>query len=195
MTETKQVDELRTECWNEALKAYGTAYIFQRRMTRLKAHIQSLNYFGLVVPLVIGGIALAFGLGFQYFNIVLWVGGALGIVQLALFAWAIVHKWNDNLVYSLEAMTDNFRQSDDYQELAKDPPKDLKQAIDLHKAKYQHRNDLDERQGLTQRERRLGMRAGLWRFERPCYKCGKIPETMEPSDCNVCGNFFWRNYE
>ena len=187
-----EINGLRGECWERALISYGTGAIFQDRSEKLRKYLEWLTYAGLILPLFVGAVVLAFGPNPEYLNVILWIAGVLGVIQVTIFLWSIVNKWNEKFGDSLEAMTENFQQAYDYERLAKNPPSELmefKHGVDLLEAKYQKRNDLDEKQGVTEMEKRKGMRAGLYRFQRECFECKEVPSTMEPSNCKVCGNF------
>src|SRR6266568_31769 len=57
----KRSNLLRIQCWNEALNAYGTSYIFQRRARSWTSRVQWITYIGFVVPMIVGLLVLAYG--------------------------------------------------------------------------------------------------------------------------------------
>lgn len=40
---------------------------------------------------------------------------------------------------------------------------------------------------INEKEKRYGHRAALIQFRRTCSGCNKIPESMKPTDCPICG--------
>ncbi len=192
MNDVERINNLRLRCWKDAYFAYGTGWIFQEKAKRLSNYLSILNYVGLFVPLIVGAVVTAFGTDSPYLGVILLLVGLLGIIQTAGFGWSLIRKWSDKLSYAIEAMNDNYRQAEDYETLARDPPSDLeifKSKFELLTVKYQHRDDLDNRQNITQEERRMGYRASLWKYGKECPECKKVPRGMDASNCEVCGKF------
>jgi mobilome CxxCx(11)CxxC protein len=102
--------------------------IFLKRSRKYKRLLQLLGFIGIVVPLLIGGGVLGFGLQATYLPTFVTVAAALGVLQLGFSAWSIGFSWSDNLAYSLESAAENFALSDAFKELgsqAANPPGDL----------------------------------------------------------------------
>ena len=51
------------------------------------------------------------------------------------------------------------------------------------------RRHIDNQQNVTEKEKRFGMRAALRQYQKQCSACKKVPTTMKPTSCGVCGNF------
>lgn len=192
MGQPDTVDAIRTDCWDEALKTFGTAYIFEKRADKMKRKLRWPAFAGIAIPLIIGSIYLSFGKEFEYLGEFVAIAGILGVVQIVVSAWSLVAKWDDRLAYSLESASANYELSNRYTKLAKNPPPDLaefRRRFDVLEAKNHSRRDSDYKQGVSDKEKRMGMRAGLRQFERACKECGNVPTSMKPTDCAVCGNF------
>jgi mobilome CxxCx(11)CxxC protein len=108
---------------------------------------------------------------------------------LILSVWALAAKWDDAFAYSQEAMTDNYRLANTFEKLARVAPADIAMRFEIADAAYQARVDADNRQGLSDKDKRRGMRAALRQYQRPCVGCQKVPASMKPSECDICGNF------
>jgi mobilome CxxCx(11)CxxC protein len=186
---TDAVAAVRQHCWNRALEAFGTSYLFQRRIRRPQRGIRWVAYLSLAVPLVIGLVVMAFGTDDASLPVLLWVGGILLVVQGLLALWSLVARWNDTIESVLLSITENNRLANRYKEIAERGPSDAAVRAAVLDAEYQARTEADLRQGITEQEKRMGMRAGLRQFQRACAACGKVPTTMDPSQCGVCGNF------
>ena len=192
MNGKESADSLRRDCWDQAIYAFGTAWIFEQRAKRYRWRLRILDFLGIVVPVTVGGIVLSFGTMPTYLPYVFVPAGILSIVQLVMSVWSLVARWEDALVYAEESVSSNHRLSREYEGLGRNPPgalADLKLRHSLLEKENQLRNELDNKQGLTEREKRGGLRAGLRRFQRPCVACKQIPQSMKPSDCDVCGRF------
>ncbi len=148
-----------------------------------------LAFSGIILPLTVGAVASAFGSDASFLPVVIWLAGLLGIGQLGLSAWALTSKWDDALGYSQESMTDNSRIADEFRKLAQDVPPDFKIRHAIIEAEARSRNTSDQRQGITDEEKRIGMRAALRQFERSRAGCNTVPKSMKATSCGVCGNF------
>jgi mobilome CxxCx(11)CxxC protein len=182
---------LRSQCWDDALNAYGTSYVFQRRARSLKLRVQWITYIGFAVPMIVGLLVLAYG-HLKSLPVIIAVAGAIGIGQVAISLWAIVGGWVDGASYAATSASANGLLATAYQELGSNPPSDLRDfqhQYDLLKVEDRSRTEQDFQQGVKESEKHMGTRAALRRYQRPCAVCGKVPETMKASDCGVCGDF------
>ncbi len=192
MQRTNATDRVCSDCWIRAIYAYGTGQIFLRRSRTYAKLLQALSFFGIVVPLLIGGVVLGFGTDGSYLKPIIAVAALVGIVQLVFSAWSIVYSWADGLQYSLESASENFDLSLKFKELgeqAQSPPDDLEVRVAGLKGKDDARQMADAKKSVTPKELRYGHRAGLRQFSRACDECKEIPRSMEASDCHTCGRF------
>jgi mobilome CxxCx(11)CxxC protein len=181
-------DAVRSQCWDEAIKTYGTSYIFKQRARRFKLKLQLLSFIGLGVPLTVGLIVLSFGTGPEALPWVLSVAAILGGIQAVVSLWSLVSGWNEAHAYARVSVGANDALSNSFRTLAQNPPAsygDLKARFDLLQVENRNRTQLDLDQGVRDSEQRLGMRSGLRQFGRKCKGCGKVPTSMEPTDCDV----------
>lgn len=192
MQRTDTTDRICNGCWNRAIDAFGTGQIFLQRSLKYTRLLRALSFFGIIVPLLIGGIVLGFGTEGSYLKMLIVIAALAGVAQLALSAWSIVYSWTDSLQYSLESAAENFDLSLKFKELgenAQAPPDDLEVRVAALKAKDDARQMADAKKSVTPKELRYGHRAGLRQFARACDECKQIPRSMEPSKCPICGSF------
>jgi len=184
-------NRLRINCWNQAIETFGTAHIFQKKAEKQRRCLKLLDFYALILPLFVGGTVLAFGPNVWGLPAILYIAGALGILQIVLFLWAIVMGWQDKHAYAVESAADNRRLSEQFKQIAETPPERniLESGYALLSQQHQTRMTRDEDHGMTDNERREGMRAGLRQFRRACDGCGQTPTSMKPTNCDVCGNF------
>ena len=185
-------DAIRQECWNQALRCFGTAFIFEQRANQLRRNLRLLTFLGIVVPVSIGSIILSFGANISVLPLLLVIAGILSTIQLITSVWSLTAKWDDALAYATKSNSANKNLSLRYRDFGQSPPQDpgmLDLQFQLLQAEYQRQSIEDENQGVTEKEKRKGMRAGLREFQRPCVTCKKTPTSMTPSDCDTCGNF------
>ena len=190
--ESDPIAKIRCECWDYALHLFGTKCIFEQRSRILRLRLRLLVFLGIVVPATIGSLVVAFGTDFAGLQFVLTIGSILGIVQIVTSIWALTDKWDDGFAFANEAIVSNQQLSEAFKSLAKDPLSELeavKSKFDLLNVEKKSRDSQDERQGISEAEKRFGMRAALRQFQRDCASCGNTPQSMTPSKCNVCGNF------
>jgi mobilome CxxCx(11)CxxC protein len=151
-----------------------------------------LSFWGLVLPVLVGGVVIAFGTEGSYLKYLLAAVGIVGIVQLILSLWSIVASWADNLQYSLESAAENFDLSAKFKELgqqAQDPPDGIEVRYAELKARDDSRRIADAKRAPKAKELRYAHRAGLRQFQRSCEGCHTIPVSMEPTECDICGRF------
>lgn len=189
MASDPQTNAIRQECWRRAVEAFGTAHIFEDRARSNRCKLRLLEFSGLAVPLLVGVAVLAFGLEAEFLDEAVTAAAIAAGLQLVVTLWALVAGWDDEFGYAKESAADNHRLSKLFAKLARTDPDDLETQFEIRDAEYTAREQSDYQRGITEKEKRKGMRAGLRRFQRQCSACGEVPESLEPSDCSVCGNF------
>jgi mobilome CxxCx(11)CxxC protein len=192
MPRTNATDRICTECWERSIYCWATAQIFQRRARRARRSLYFLTYVGFVVPLSIGAMVLAFGEKSSYLPRLLFLAGALGVIQLIVSAVAVVYGWADGLEYSLDSSTDNLFLSEEFKRLggtAPDPPANLEGAAAALLARDEARRAQDTKKSVSEKEMRRGHRASLRQFGKECTGCKLIPISMKPTQCPICGDF------
>jgi mobilome CxxCx(11)CxxC protein len=161
--------------------------IFERRMRRLGRGRNWITYLGIVVPLLVGSVVLSFGK--EWLTYALIPAGIIGAVQLALSAWSLVAKWDDSYSYSVGAVQSLTRLFNSWDTLCKRMPADLEQRVNDLDPEDQRQELADLAQSISEREKRYGMRASLYHFGNTCQRCGVRPVSMNPLNCDTCGNF------
>ena len=179
--------DLRYHCRDKAFFAFGTSKIFERRLRRLDKLRNWITYLGIVVPVLVGAIAMSFDTKYLPYAIV--PAGILGCVQLALSAWSLVAKWDDKHSYALAALQAQTRLFNAWDLLAKRDPPDIQIKVDDLDAEDQRQEAADLAQNVSPEEQRLGMRSALFHFGNNCKTCGVKPVSLQPSNCDTCGNF------
>ena len=182
--------DARRQCNDAALMCYGTAYIFENRAKSIRRKIHFLSFLGIAVPASVGAIVGSFTLKPEIFSIILFFAAILGLIQLIFSIWSLVAEWNNRLSYYLESKSSNYRLADLYEKLANITTlsdQDFSTKLGVLDVESQLRADLDNRHDVTDKEKRIGMRAGLRKYQRGCVGCGKIPTDMKPNECGVCG--------
>ncbi len=182
--------EKRRRCNDNSIHCFGTAYIFEKRASSIRKKITFLTFLGIATPAMVGATIGTFNISPQNTKYVLVVAGILGVLQLIFSIWALVSGWNNRLSYYLESKSANYRVANEYAQLAN--------STSLSEAEYDTklkvletetniRSDLDNRHDICDKEKRMGMRAGLRQYQRPCTGCGKVPTSMKATKCGVCG--------
>lgn len=182
---------LRTQAWNAAANAFGTAKLFELRQRNLRQKLRILTFVAIAFPVAVGGTVIAYGTLTEVLPYVLAVGGALGILQLIVSVWAAVAQWDARLAYSSESASANHALASRFRGLAENPPQlaEFQRQIELLSTENQQREQADYKQDLSDRELRRAHRAGLRQFRRECASCHQVPASMTSTKCDVCGNF------
>jgi mobilome CxxCx(11)CxxC protein len=174
MKDKRKFNKLRENCWNKALYSFATAWIFEKRASRLRWRLKLLTFLGIAVPLALGGTVASFGLDFKYLGFIVIVAGVLSITQLVGSLWTLVAKWQDEYAYSLESTVVNYGLSTNYKELGENPPQNEELKIKTNLLDIENRviEESDYKHGISEKEKRMGHRAALRQFRRACVTCG-----------------------
>lgn len=189
------LDSLKIEAARRGQDATGTAYIFEVRADRLRKRLSRLNFFGLAVPLIVGLVAIGFGVKFKALGAIIVVAIVLSGAQVVVFAWSLVTQWVDKYERYLQASVANRSIAESYQALVRQGPVDIadyRQRLEVLDTKDQAQRNSDYREGITDAEKHMGMRATLIHYTKECSRCGLVPDNMKPpkkDKCVVCGDF------
>jgi mobilome CxxCx(11)CxxC protein len=191
---TKRSNLLRIQCWNEALNAYGTSYIFQRRARSWTRRVQWITYIGFVVPMIVGLLVLAYG-HLKSLPVIVAIAAAIGVGQVVISLWGIVGGWVSGAAYAATSAMANDLLAASFAELASNPPGDAREfrhRYELLNTEGNARTEQDFQQGVSEAEKRMGMRAALRKYQRKCAGCGQVPLDMQATGCSVCGKYRYR---
>ncbi len=194
MAERRDIEAKRQQCWDSALLAYGTAYIFQRRAVRRRRLKRALTFFGLFVPALIGIIATRF---YRNVPIPAWcvhLASVASAIQFVFSLWALVTKWDDTLSDAMQAAQKNSDLQVRWENLAHKSSAELEVEYDTIADTEARQRDADVKQLISDKEKRIGMKAGLFKYQRECAGCNRIPKSLKirfasfRRKCGVCGN-------
>lgn len=186
------IDRMKGDCFNGALHAFGTAFIYSERSIKIGRWLKINNFLGIALPGLFWTLATLYNLTPINLNYILIIGSPLTIASAVISYLSITQEWGNSYSYYLESVNDNNRISKEYNEIAKYTPTKIeefrfrKELIDL---KNDNRNSGDLKYPLTSRENRKGMKYSLRNFQRSCRGCKQIPIDMESTECGVCGKF------
>lgn len=180
------------EAGQRALFCFGTAKIVENRMKRLKLANRIIKFLGLFIPLIIGGIVLSFGSCSTLQPMFTPILGALALVQLVLSLWALVANWDQMIIDYSESKTKNLYLCDVLIDIYRNYTDDETKYDSIYKEfilrDTQQRDNDNKNFNFSDKEKRLGMRYGLWLYQWPCAECNKIPNLRKPDKkCSVCG--------
>lgn len=185
-------DEKRRICADSALKCFGTAYIFERRARPIRLALRWLAFLGIAGPAALGGVVAAFNLKQEYIALAVTIAGAIAALQVVISIWSLVASWDASLSYAIESKAANYRLADEFSKLGQTTslsPEQFDTELGLLETQSDFRADLDNRVDISDKEKRMGMRAGLRRYSRPCAGCGEVPKSLDSTSCPVCGQF------
>lgn len=192
MTDIEKHDKIILAASDKAFHSFGFSYIFDNRIKLYLRNINALKFFGIIVPLVIGAIALGYGQNPNVLLVAIIIGTPIIILQLVISALSIVYKWDEELSYSFEANNDYNNLYDEFNNLYKFPSQDiftLEKNFEILQTKLNNRETQNSKHNLTEKELRKGMRYSLREHKKECVGCKKIPIDMTSTDCGVCGKF------
>jgi mobilome CxxCx(11)CxxC protein len=146
---------------------------------------------GFLVPILIGGLVLSYG-HFKSLPTVIAVASAFAIFQTIVSLWSVIGGWVTGYAYATASAADNAVLAKRYIDLATRRVEDLlvlRHEYEKLAIRDEARQDQDYQQGVSETEKRRGLRAALRQYQRECVGCSKVPLSMESTDCDVCGKF------
>ncbi len=185
-------DELLRRCADEALKCYGTAYIFEKRASKLKTKSSILNFFGIATPAMLGTMIATYNLDNNTEEAIKFIAGTIGLFQLLLTIWSIVEGWGDKASSYTESKSTNYSIAKRLKYLEQNTTisrNEYNSELAVIEKEIDIRSSIDARHDITDEEKRMGMRYGLRKYQRPCAGCNIVPIEMKPTSCGVCGKF------
>jgi mobilome CxxCx(11)CxxC protein len=183
----------RQQSWDRSLHAEGTRVVFDRRATGLRQKIKLRDFTGLAVP-----ILLAYLLGSEVFEplkhyraTAVGLLGVTAVMQTLLVAWSLLARWDEELAYNVTAARESYMLKQAWKKLAQGDTQNLAVEYDLLSHQQSLADSRDIEKGITEREMKIGMRAGLIDAQRKCV-CGNMPTGrglpwMAKQKCAVCG--------
>jgi mobilome CxxCx(11)CxxC protein len=136
----------------------------------------------LVIPLTVGGIALANSKDPQFLKSAIDFGGLLSIPVFLFTLWSVIANWPEGLDYSSASAVENLRLSEELKRLAcqfANPPADFDVRYTELKTLDEVRNAADIRRNISGREKIFGHRAALVQFRRACDLCKVVPDSTK----------------
>lgn len=195
MPKENKYDKLRIDCHNKAYDCDAMKYIFEKRAKRLKGYATTLKAFGIIVPSLIGSVALSYQLESPFLQFLVSVAVPCMIIQFIISLWALVAEWDNELSYSYEAIQSYSPLFAKYKNIADYPPEEyitFKSAVDVIDLESSFREQQDTSHNVKEWEKRMGMRYSLREHKCSCYGCKVIPLSMESTACDVCGKFSFK---
>lgn len=194
MSGNSTADAKRSECWNNALRAFGTAYILERRAGRIRTKRRVIAFLGLVVPVLVGIIATKVSKNSPVPEWLITSASAASAAQAVVSIWSLIARWEDTLSDCIRGANKNYDLQVRWEGLP--PEGDAKVEAEyptLLKAASEQRES-DIRQLISSREKTIGMRAALHHSQRECARCNKTPSSetipffeLIARRCKVCG--------
>lgn len=178
------------QCKDREFYAYGTAHIFESRTKSLRFRLRILSFLSLVVPLSVGGIAMA-AADADLLPIIVTISGFLSIPLFVMALWSLVFRWEERLAASEYSFKMNNELKNEWDDLSRYHGGNwqIKYADLLKRDRSQEAFDL--KQDISAKEKRQAMRASLIQYQRKCAVCGVQPTSMLAKSiaCGTCGNF------
>jgi mobilome CxxCx(11)CxxC protein len=181
-----------TQCWDRACDCFATAKIFERRALRYREKLDWLSYIGIGVPAIFGAMVIAWGKSVLVIQPLMFIVALLGIIQVALSVASLIRRWPEEHAYANRSAASNYQLSDEFKILAPDsvaPSATFTHDLQNLLARDQAQSQNDTERHVTDKEKSWGHRHALRQFQRSCVMCNKVPENMQPTGCNQCGDF------
>ncbi len=177
-------------CADKEIYAFGTAYIFEMRSQSLRFRLRILSFLSLVVPLSVGGIAMA-SADTKLLPVIVTISGLLSIPLFVMALWSLVFRWEERLAASEHACKTNTGLKNRWEDLARYAGTDAEEKFAALLERDREQEQSDVMQGVSAKDKRRMMRASLIQYRRKCATCGVKPTSMSANGCScaTCGDF------
>ena len=173
-------------------RTFLTHAIFERREAILGRRIKLVGYMGVVVPGIVGLVAMAVGSDSKLPSYLFVVASVLLGIQFVVALLGTFMRWDElfgQAARSEEANMALYREADwSFRQFAT-----LPNPVDEVRRLRDRESELmrtDYRQQITEQEKRFGERSAHYQRQTKCSICGQIPKSLAASgDCDTCGNF------
>jgi mobilome CxxCx(11)CxxC protein len=192
VTESQRYDAIRLNCHERAFTCFGSSYIFQKRGAWYKFLLNTIQAFGILIPLFVGTVVLSYGIGGDILPYLIIGAVGLSTLQFLFSALAFLLKWDQELSYAYEAKASYDNLYRKYKKLGSAPPDtlvSLEKEYDLLELEISFRNNQDTLHEIKEWELRRGMKWSLREYKEQCVGCKITPISKESTDCPVCGNY------
>lgn len=183
-------EKIRIDAGNLSLDASGYYYIYSEKIKEIEKWLKASKVLGIIVPVFLGGMLSTYSTYPQLIEATLVITGPIALGQLILSAYLTITGADEELVKFSSKAAEYYILSQSFSEIMRYPnadEKDLKSQFDLLKERERQigRGNLE----VTDKERRMGMRYGLWINQRSCISCKQVPSSLSPTSCETCGKF------
>jgi mobilome CxxCx(11)CxxC protein len=107
------IEQIEKDCWGHIFHSYGTIRIFERRAKCFQRGRDWITFLGIVVPVVVGSIAMSFGSDSNSLKYFIFVAGVVITIQLILSTWSLVSRWDEKYQYAMNSVAENTRSPSD----------------------------------------------------------------------------------
>ncbi len=188
------IDAKRSECWNNAVRAFGTAFILQRRAGRLRSKRRLLTFFAFVVPILVGIIATKVYTKSPVPDLLMHFASGASALLALISLWSVVAKWEDTLADCFRGAHKNYHLQVKWETLVKEDDQKVQTEYPVLLQADHDQRESDIKHVVSSREKIVGMRAALFKYgPRTCAGCKQkpsseaIPWTIFRKKCKVCG--------
>lgn len=191
-----QDDKRRMDLRQIAVNCWGTSEIFKIRADRYERSLRKSALVGFALPIVVGVLVIALGPDWKYLRYALVLVALISAAQALYNAYLIFHGYERELRDCLDSASTN-RSIATRADLLSQNVQILEDefARQYHQLVGENRNQetQDERRKITNKERRMAGRFGLFQFRQRCDACKKTPTSTDAkadgSNCKFCGDF------
>lgn len=189
MTDEDRIDRITVECWNRALDAFGYAYIYKRRISKIEPWQRWSKIVGILAPVSVGGIYAAYSTDVKLLAETLSVAAFVGLAQLIISTYLTIAGSDEKLNSYATLCTEYTILNSEFELLARFPYDNACEYQRKYEVALERERSLNRNDDLSDKELRRAMRAGLRNYRRACAGCGDVPVSMSSTNCDVCGKF------
>lgn len=183
-------NNIRTDCWDKALDALGYFYIYSKRIEKLELWLRWTKVLGILIPVLLGGLVTSYFSNKLVLSIAITVTTPLALLQLLLSTYLAITGSDEKMSEYSTTAAEYALLNSEFEQLAKYPIEDEATYLNRYNVLLERERGVGKRNfNISDKERRMGMRYGLRQYRRGCAGCNETPVSMNPTTCDVCGNF------
>ena len=177
-------------CVEKEIYAFGTAYFFEKRSRSMRFKLRILSFLSLAVPLSVGGIVMV-SADTKLLPVIVTISGILSIPLFVMTLWSLVFRWEERLATAELSHKGNNKLKNSWEDLSKYKGLDAEERFQSLIEHDRMQEEIDRMQDVSEKDKRLMMRASLIQYRRKCATCNVQPTTLSKngSSCATCGDF------
>ncbi|MCU0350620.1 MAG: hypothetical protein MUF43_07300 [Flavobacterium sp.] len=182
--------KIRQDCWDKALDAVAYCYIYSKKIDNIEFWLKWSKVLGIIIPVMLGGIVSSYYSDKEIMGLSLKILTPIALLQLIVSTYLSIVGSDEKIMNYVTKSTDYNFLASQFEQLAKYPTENYDEYNNKYEILLTREREISRGNHIiSDKEKRMGMRYGLRNFQRKCVGCKETPLSMNPTNCDICGNF------